>query len=138
MLWIKAFHLIAVICWFAGVFYLPRLFVYHAMAEDTATRQHLQLMERKLYRFMTPFAALTVAFGLWLLSYNWDYYKAALWLHIKLALVVLLVIYHVVCGYFVKQHQSGQLHSHVFYRWFNEVPVLILFAVVILVIVKPV
>ena len=137
MLWLKAFHLIAVICWFAGIFYLPRLFVYHAMAEDDATRAHLQIMERKLYRFITPFAVLTVIFGVWLLSYNWDYYKTALWLHIKLALVALLLIYHAVCGQFVKRHQQGQLRSHVFYRWFNEAPVLILFAVVILVIVKP-
>ncbi|MGK0442858.1 MAG: putative membrane protein [Pseudohongiellaceae bacterium] len=138
MLWVKAFHLIFMVCWFAGIFYLPRLFVYHAMAKDQATRDHLALMERKLYRFTTPFAFLTIGFGLWLASYNWDYYLQAKWFHAKLALVLLLVGYHWQCGRYVKQlQQHRELRSHVFYRWFNELPVFILFAVIIFVVVKP-
>lgn len=138
MLWVKAFHLIFMVCWFAGIFYLPRLFVYHAMAEDQATRDHLALMERKLYRFTTPFAVLTIGFGLWLASYNWSYYLKAHWFYAKLALVLLLVGYHWQCGRYVKQLQnSSSQHSHVFYRWFNELPVLVLFAVIIFVVVKP-
>lgn len=138
MLWIKALHIIAVICWFAGIFYLPRLFVYHAMATEDATREHLKTMERKLYRFMSPFAIATVIFGLWLTSYNWHFYWQSNWFILKLALVVALIIYHLFCGRFVRQLESGTCHkSHVFFRWFNEVPVLILFTVVILVVVKP-
>ena len=139
MLWVKAFHIIFVVCWFAGIFYLPRIFVYQAMAKDNAaTQQHLQTMAEKLYRFTTPFAILTIIFGGWLLSYNWSYYQTALWLHIKLALIALLLVYHGICGKMVKAHrQQGTTRSHVFYRWFNEAPVLVLFAVVILAVVKP-
>ncbi|WP_101759172.1 protoporphyrinogen oxidase HemJ [Oceanicoccus sp. KOV_DT_Chl] len=138
MLWIKAFHIIAIVCWFAGIFYLPRLFVYHAMAEDQATREHLKIMERKLYRFMSPFAVFTLVFGGWLASYNWAYYWQSKWFIAKSVLVVILIIYHGVCGHFVQQLQQDRCQrSHVFYRWFNEVPVLVLFAVVILVVVKP-
>lgn len=138
MLWIKAFHIIAVICWFAGVFYLPRLFVYHAMAEDQATRDHLKIMERKLYRFVTPFAALTVVFGLLLLNQNWSYYLGSPWMLAKLALVALLLIYHAYCGVLVKRFaDDSNVRKHVFYRWFNELPVLALFGIVILVVVKP-
>ncbi len=137
-LWIKAFHIIFMVCWFAGIFYLPRLFVNHAMSEDEATRQHLTLMEGKLYRFITPFAFLTVGLGLWLMSLNWPYYQTAAWLHLKIALVVLLCIYHYLCGRIVKQFKEDQnRRSHLYFRFFNEVPVLILFAVVILAIVKP-
>ena len=138
MLWVKAFHLIFMVCWFAGIFYLPRLFVYHAMAKDQATRDHLAIMERKLYRFTTPFAVLTIGFGLWLANYNWSYYLQSHWFYGKLALVLLLVGYHWQCGRYVKQLQhNNSTHSHVFYRWFNELPVLVLFAVIILVVVKP-
>lgn len=138
MLWIKAFHIIAIICWFAGIFYLPRLFVYHAMAQDSATREHLKIMERKLYRFMSLFAVLSILFGTAMVSYNWDYYWAAPWFLAKMVLVLSLVIYHLVCGNFVRQLAQDSCHrSHVFYRWFNEVPVLTLFAIVILVVVKP-
>ncbi len=138
MLWIKAFHIIAMVCWFAGIFYLPRLFVYHAMADDAATRNHLKTMERKLYRFITPFAALTVVLGLALLAQNWRFYLGETWMQIKLALVVGLIIYHGCCGILLKRfEQDENIRSHVFYRWFNEVPVLVLFGAVILVVVRP-
>ena len=138
MLWIKAFHIISIVCWFAGIFYLPRLFVYHAMADDQATREHLKVMEHKLYRFMSIFAITSVALGAWLLSYNWDYYWQSMWFIIKLLLVLGLIAYHLVCGRYVKRlAQDNDQRGHVFYRWFNELPVFILFAVVILVVVKP-
>lgn len=138
MLWIKAFHIIFVICWFAGIFYLPRLFVYHAMAEDNATREHLKVMERKLYRFMTPFAIGSVVFGAWMASYNWSFYWQANWFILKVLLVLTLVGYHLACGYFVRRLAEDKCdQSHVFFRWFNELPVLVLFTVVILVVVKP-
>ncbi|MFT3930228.1 MAG: protoporphyrinogen oxidase HemJ [Spongiibacteraceae bacterium] len=137
MLWLKAFHLIAVICWFAGIFYLPRLFVYHALATEQATRDHLKIMERKLYRFVTPFMLLTLVFGVAMILQNPDYYLRAGWLHAKLALVFLLFGYHGYCGKLVKQLARDEIRSHVFYRWFNELPVLLLFAIVILAVVKP-
>jgi protoporphyrinogen IX oxidase len=136
MLWIKALHLVFMVTWFAGLFYLPRLFVYHAMAEDTASRERFKVMERKLYYgIMAPGAVLTIAFGLWLwLGYG---FRGG-WLHAKLALVVLLVIYHLWCGYLVRDFKHDRnRHSHVWYRWFNEFPVIVLIAVVILAVVKP-
>lgn len=137
-LWIKAFHIIFMVCWFAGIFYLPRLFVNHAMSKDEATRQQLTLMEGKLYRFITPFAFLTVGLGLWILSLNWPYYQSAAWLHLKVILVILLCLYHYQCGRIVKQFKEDQnQRSHRYFRFFNEVPVFILFAVVILAVVKP-
>ncbi len=138
MLWIKAFHIISMVCWFAGIFYLPRLFVYHAMAEEEATRNHLKTMERKLYRFITPFAVLTIAFGIVLLSQNLSYYFSQLWMQLKLALVMALIVYHVYCGVLVKRFESdANIRSHLFYRWFNEAPVLVLFGAIILVVVRP-
>jgi putative membrane protein len=138
MLWLKAFHLIAVICWFAGIFYLPRLFVYHALATEQATRDHLKIMERKLYRFMTPFAALTIALGVALIVLNPGYYRQAGWLHAKLVLVLLLAVYHWYCGRLVRTFAADRnRRSHVFYRWLNEAPVLILLPAVILAVVKP-
>ena len=137
MLWVKAFHIIFVICWFAGIFYLPRLFVYHALAKDQATRDHLKIMERKLYVFMTPFALLSIVLGAWLALDNWQWYQHAEWFYAKLALVLLVVIYHLACGQFVKQLAKDNMRSHVFYRWFNEVPILAMFPIVILVVVKP-
>lgn len=135
MLWIKSLHLIFVTSWFAGLFYLPRLFVNHAMVDDPATAGRLLLMERKLYRFMTPLAALALGFGLWLwLGYDID----GGWLHAKLALVAALIGYHLYCGKLMNDFAQGRnRHGHVWYRWFNEVPVLILFAIVPLVIIKP-
>lgn len=137
-LWLKAFHLIFVICWFAGLFYLPRLFVHHAMSEDIATRQRLAIMERKLFRFVTPLAVLAIVCGLLLTWQNWDYYKTAGWFHTKVFLLVLLIAYHIHCGRIVSNFaQEKNLRSHVFYRIFNELPVFILFAIVILAVVKP-
>lgn len=139
MLWIKALHLIAVVCWFAGLFYLPRLFVYHAGSQDDLSRERFKVMERKLYRgITTPSMIATVVFGVWLISYNPAWYLSAGWMHAKLTLVALLIIYHVYCGYLVRVFRDDRnTRSHVFYRWFNELPVLVLVAVIILAVVKP-
>lgn len=135
MLWIKALHIIFVTSWFAGLFYLPRLFVNHAMVDDSATKERLQLMERKLYRFMTPLGALALLFGLWL----WLVYGVSGgWLHAKLLLVCGLIGYHYYCGVLLEDFRNDRnRHSHIWYRWFNEIPVMILFAVIFLVVVKP-
>ena len=139
MIWVKAFHIIFMVAWFAGVFYLPRLFVNHAMAEEEDVKARLMLMERKLYRFITPWMLLTLVFGFWLLfDYAWVAYSHMLWLHVKLALVAALVGYHFYCGKLMRDFANdNNRHSHVWYRWFNELPVLVLFAVVILTVVKP-
>lgn len=136
MLWIKAFHVVFMVTWFAGLFYLPRLFVYHAMTSDDAGIERFKVMERKLYYgIMTPGAVITVALGLWLwLGYGF----AGGWLHAKLALVIVLVVYHLYCGRLLKDFRLDRnRHGHVWYRWFNELPVLILIAVVLLVVLKP-
>ena len=135
MLWVKAFHIIFVVSWFAGLFYLPRIFVNHAMATEPAEIARLKLMEAKLYRFVTPIAWLALGFGLWL----WlGYGISGGWLYAKLALVLVLVAYHYYCGRLVRQFAADRnTRSHVFYRWFNEIPVLVLVLVVILVTVKP-
>lgn len=135
MLWIKALHIIFVTSWFAGLFYLPRLFVNHAMVTDAATSERLKLMELKLYRFMLPLAILALTFGLWL----WLVYGiAGGWLHAKLALVAILIAYHFYCGKIVNDFKSDKnQRSHVWYRWFNELPVMVLTLIVILVVVKP-
>ena len=139
MIWIKAFHIIFMVAWFAGIFYLPRLFVNHAMAEEAAVTARLTLMEGKLYRFITPWMLLTIVFGLWLLfDYAWAAFSHMWWLHLKLALVVLLVGYHFYCGKIIRDFANNRCeHSHVWFRWFNELPVLVLFMVVILAVVKP-
>ena len=139
MLYIKALHISFMVAWFAGLFYLPRLFVYHAMSSDEASNARFKIMERKLYYFITPFMLITTALGLWMLyAYAWQAYKTMGWLHIKLVLVTLLIVYHFYCGKLVKDFAADRnTRSHVFYRWFNEFPVLILFAVVILAVVKP-
>ncbi len=138
MLWIRAFHIIFVVCWFAGIFYLPRLFVNHAMTDSDAVKQQLGIMERKLYRFMTPLAMLALLFGIVLMAGNWTYYVQQGWMHIKILLVLGLVAYHVYCGRLVAAFARDSVqHSHVFFRVINEIPVLALFAVVILVVVKP-
>lgn len=137
-LWIKAFHIIFVICWFAGIFYLPRLFVHHAMSTDAATQQRLSIMEGKLYRFVTPIAFISLGLGLWLVALNPDFYLKSGWFHAKFSLIVLLFVYHFYCGHLLKQFAAGNnTRSHVFYRVFNELPVLALFAIVILAVVKP-
>jgi protoporphyrinogen IX oxidase len=139
MLWIKALHIVFMVTWFAGLFYLPRLFVYHAMTGDEATRNQLHIMERKLYRFITPLMWLTLGFGIWLIAlYGWSWFIASHWLQAKLVLVVVLMIYHFYCGKLVNDfHQGRNVRSHVFFRWFNEIPVLFLFAIVILAVGKP-
>ncbi len=140
MLWIKAFHLIAMVTWFAGLFYLPRLFVYHAMSTDEISQERFKIMERKLYYgIMAPGAILTMLLGAWLLyAYAWQLYKTTLWLHLKLGLVLILILYHLYCGYLRRRFQHNQnKHSHVFYRWLNEFPVLLLIGIVILAVVKP-
>ncbi|QOF88241.1 MULTISPECIES: protoporphyrinogen oxidase HemJ [unclassified Pseudomonas] len=137
-LWIKALHIVAVVCWFAGLFYLPRLFVYHAMSEDAASCERFQVMERKLYRgIMGPSMILTILLGAWMLYLTPGWLSQG-WLHAKLTLVVLLIGYHHACGAMLKRFARGEnRRSHVFFRWFNEVPVLFLLAIVILVVVKP-
>ena len=140
MLWILSFHIIFMVTWFAGLFYLPRLFVYHALCEDEISNQRFKIMERKLFfGIMTPGAILTIGFGSWMLMKNWDAYMIGYWMHIKLGLVWLLVFYHIWCGFILKAFKEDRnTHSHVWYRWFNEAPVLALIAIVILVIVKPI
>lgn len=135
MLWIKALHIIFVTSWFAGLFYLPRIYVNLAMETDPQAQARLLLMAHKLNRFMQPLMWLALAFGLWLwLAYG----IGGGWLHAKLALVIALIGYHHYCGRLLKQFRAQQnRRSHVWFRWFNEVPVLILTAVVILVTVKP-
>lgn len=140
MLWLKAFHIIFMVTWFAGLFYLPRLFVYHAMSDDQASKERFKIMERKLfYGIMTPGAILTVIFGLSMIWHNgWDIYIRAGWMHTKLTLVVILIGYHIYCGKIVTAFKNDQnTRGHVFYRWFNEFPVLILIGVVILAVIRP-
>ncbi|MCC6656546.1 MAG: CopD family protein [Rhodocyclaceae bacterium] len=136
MLWLKWLHIVFMVTWFAGLFYLPRLFVYHAMSEDTASRERFKIMERKLYYgIMAPGAVLTGLFGLWLwLGHGpWGY-----WVHAKFALVLVLIAYHLYCGQLLKDFaQDRNTKTHVWFRWFNEFPVLILFAAVWLVLFKP-
>ena len=140
MLWVKAFHIIFVVTWFAALFYLPRLFVYHATADDKVSNERFKIMERKLYRgIMMPSMMLTLGFGAWLLSfYSGEQLAAMHWLHAKLTLVAVLLAYHFYCGKLVKQFRDDvNQRTHIFYRWFNEAPVLILIAVVILAVVRP-
>lgn len=132
---IKALHIIFVTSWFAGLFYLPRLFVNHAMATDKATLDRLALMENKLYRFMTPLGILAVALGMWL-WFGFGFTGG--WLHAKTTLVTFLIVYHLYCGWLMRAFAEGRnTRSHVWYRFFNEVPVLVLFACVFLVVLKP-
>ena len=136
MLWVKSFHIVFLVAWYAGLFYLPRLFVYHAMAEDAASRERFKVMERKLYRgIMMPCMALTIALGTWLWL-GWGFKGG--WLHAKLALVALLLAHHFWLGHFVGVFaRDANTRSHVFYRWINEIPLAYLVAIVILVVVKP-
>ncbi len=137
MLWVKALHIVFMVTWFAGLFYLPRLFVYHATAEDRISVERFKVMERKLYwGIMTPGAVLTLAFGTWLWL-GW-FRDASGWLHAKLALVIVLIAYHVWCGALLRAFAAERNRkSHVWLRWFNEVPVVILIATVLLVVLKP-
>jgi putative membrane protein len=135
MLYVKALHIVFVVSWFAGLFYLPRLFVNHAMVEDAVTRERLALMEHKLYRFMTPLGVLAVGFGLWL-WFGFGFQGG--WLHAKTALVGVLIAYHLLCGKLMRDLAADRcVRSHVWFRVFNEIPVLILFAITFLVVLKP-
>jgi protoporphyrinogen IX oxidase len=139
MLWVKAFHIIAIVCWFSGIFYLPRLFVYHAMSEDQISKDRFVIMERKLFwGITTPSAIATIALGTWLLVANASYFMAMPWMHIKLALVALVVAFHIYCWWFMKAlREDSTVRTHKFFRVFNELPVFMLVGIVILVVVKP-
>ena len=121
MLWVKAFHIIFVVCWFSGLFYLPRLFVYHSMSKDQISKDRFVIMERKLFwGIMTPSAIATIVFGTWLLVENWSYYMAWWWMHAKLGLVALLVAHHCYCWwYMMKLREDSSFKTHVFFRIFN-------------------
>ena len=137
--WLKALHIISLVCWFAALFYLPRLFVYHAMADDALSHERFKTMERKLYRgIATPAMIATLIFGCWLISFSPEYYFSQGWFKTKLALVALLLAYHLTCQHLMRQFQDEtNTRQPLFYRWFNEAPVLLLFAIVVLVVVKP-
>jgi len=139
MLWIKALHIIFMVTWFAGLFYLPRLFVYHADSTDDVSHARFLVMERKLFAIMTIGAVLTAVFGVWLLfEYAWAAYGDSGWLISKLVLVGGLIVFHLYCGRLMQEFRNGTaIHSHVFYRWVNEIPTLLLFAIVLLAVVKP-
>jgi putative membrane protein len=135
MLWIKAFHILFIVSWFSGLFYLPRIFVNLAQETQPAALERLLGMARRLYRFTTMLSVPAVLLGLWLwLGYGFN----GGWLHAKLALVVLTIGYHHACGSLLRKFEAGQnKRSHKWFRYFNEVPVLLLLAIVILVVVKP-
>lgn len=138
MIWIKALHIIFMVMWFAGLFYLPRLFVYHANTNDQPGNERFKIMERKLL-MMTNIGMLgTLIFGLVMAMDAWEIYGKQGWMHAKLSCVFLLLGYHHLCGRFTRVFaRDANTRSHTFYRWFNEVPALALFAIVILVVVKP-
>ncbi len=139
MPWIKAWHIFFMVVWFAGLFYLPRLFVYHAACDDAPGNERFKVMERKLFIMTTLGAVGTVIFGVWLLlGYAWEAFRATGWLHTKLALVVTLIGYHAYCWKLMQDFKLDRnRHGHVFYRWLNEFPVLPLLLIVVLVVVKP-
>lgn len=139
MLWIKALHIIAVITWMAALFYLPRLFVYHTMSEDTISRERFKVMERKLLRgIANPSMIAVYIFGIWMAWLGWAYYSTQAWFWTKIALVIILTGYHHACVAYFKQLRDDRCtKSHSFFRWFNEFPVLLLIGIVILVVVKP-
>ena len=139
MLWVKALHVIFMVTWFAGLFYLPRLFVYHAVTTDQPSYDRFVVMERKLYIIMTIGAVLPAIFGFWMMSvYAWEAYSQSVWLTAKLVLVALLVAYHFACLKIVRDFRNkANRHGHVYYRWFNEAPTVLLIAIVLLAVVKP-
>lgn len=139
MPWIKALHIIAMVAWFAGLFYLPRLFVYHADAKDTISIERFKIMEHRLYYYiMLPAALLTLFFGFILMSFSANYYSHATWMHLKLGLVALLIIFHLYCGKCLHDFKlDNNHHSSLFYRWLNELPTLLLIAIVIIAEVQP-
>lgn len=136
MLWIKSLHIIAIICWMAAIFYMPRLFVYHAMSEDEVSRERFKIMERKLLKgIMTPAMLASLVFGIWL----WiGYGFSGGWIHAKLLLVVGLMAFHMWCAAMIKKFARNEIpHGHVFFRWMNELPVVLLIGIVFLVVLKP-
>lgn len=139
MLYVKAFHIMAIVAWFAGLFYLPRLFVYHADSHDEISLNRFKIMERRLYYGITwPSALLTTGLGLWLLSFNWPYYLTAGWMHVKLTLILILWAYHFCCGHYLKKFAVDKNQKKaLFYRYFNEFPTLLLISIVLLAVVKP-
>ncbi|MGQ4277042.1 protoporphyrinogen oxidase HemJ [Pseudidiomarina sp. E22-M8] len=139
LLWVKALHIIFMVAWFAGIFYLPRLFVYHAQTDSAEVSAQLKIMERRLLYFVTPFAVLTLVFGVWLIiAYGSAWFAASGWMHIKLLLVAFLYGYHLYCFKLLADFKHNRnRRSHKFYRIFNEIPVLTLFAIVLLAILKP-
>lgn len=139
MLWVKAFHIVFVASWFAGLFYLPRIFVNLAMEKETATIERLLLMARKLYRFMSILSVPAVALGVWLwLGYGFGKGPGNGWLHVKLLMVVLIFGYHHACGSLLRKFENKRnVRGETWYRWFNEVPVVLLIVTVVLVVVKP-
>lgn len=138
-LWLKAFHIIFVVTWFAGLFYMPRLFVYHASASDEISKERFKVMQQKLYRIiMNPSMIATLVLGIWLLIESWQAFSGQLWIWLKIILVVALIGYHHYCLRIIKAFADDRvLHSEKFFRIFNELPSLVLVAAVILVVVKP-
>ena len=136
---LKALHLISVVTWFAGIFYLPRLFVYHSTAEDQVSKDRFVIMETKLYRLiMNPSMIITLVLGIWMLSLNWAGYSSQVWIWVKIVLIVALVGYHHYCLGIIKAFTRGEVrHSEKFFRIFNEIPVLILVSVIFLAVLKP-
>ena len=139
MLWVKAFHIIFMVTWFAALFYLPRLYVYHASSEDSISKERFIIMERKLFwGIATPGAIITIILGFWLASYFPQIYSSS-WFQIKLAIVTLLVIYHIWCGkLMIDFREDRNTHSHKWYRVFNELPVFGLIAIILLVELQPI
>jgi putative membrane protein len=138
-LWLKAFHIIFVVTWFAGLFYMPRLFVYHASATDDISRERFKIMQSKLYRIiMNPSMIATLVLGIWLLVESWQAYSVQIWIWLKIFLVLLLIGYHHYCLRIIKAFADDRvIHSEKFFRIFNELPSLVLILAVILVVVKP-
>lgn len=141
MLWLKAFHIIFMVTWFAGLFYLPRLYVYHAQSSDSISIERFKVMERKLFwGIMTPGAIITIILGIALVITmgGMDYLRVSTWLHAKLTLIIILIAYHFWCGkLLIAFKNDDNKHSHVWYRWFNEFPVILIIPIVLLVVMKP-
>ena len=140
MLLLKSLHLIFMVTWFAGLFYLPRLFVYHAMSSDDVSIDRFKVMERKLYfGIMTPGAVLTLIFGVWLTALiGWNHYMIQVWFQVKLLLLLILLSYHIYCGKLLHDFKHDRnRHSHTWYRWYNEIPVIFLIAIILLAVYKP-
>ena len=140
LLWVKAFHIIFMVVWFAGLFYLPRLFVYHSSSEDKLSRDRFKIMEHKLYYYiMTPGAVVTILLGLWLVSiYGFEIIMQWHWLQVKLFSVAALIGYHYYCGLLLKDFANdNNQHSEKFYRLINEIPVLPLIVIIVMAVVRP-